>query len=99
MSRLKNQIKESDELVKLSELTAKGKKEYHLEQINSFNKILYRLWSDVQVAKKMIKKGEDIGEEAYVTQGENNIQEAVSNMRGVAIQLEKQRELLSKVED
>lgn len=97
MDRSKKQLKEAEELVKLVDLTDEEKKEYHEAQVSQFNKVIYRLWADIQVAKQMIAKGNDIGEEAYVTQGENNIQEAVSQMRGAALQLEKQRDLLKKL--
>ncbi len=97
MNRLQKQIDEANEIVKASKISTKIKKELHQAQVGEFEKALYRLWVDVQVAQRMIAQGEKIGEEAYVTQGEKNIQEAVAAMRGAVIQLEKQRDLLKKL--
>lgn len=97
MSRISKQLKEADDILQQIEIPKEDKVKLHEEQIAQLEKAIYRLWVDVEVAKAMINKGEAIGEEAYVTKGENNIQEAVAGMRGAIIQLEKQRAILKNL--
>lgn len=96
MASINKYLKEAKELVPKEQLTDEKKIEYLDKQIESFQTQAYRFEVDIEVAKRYIAVGEQIGgEEGYTSTGEKNIQESVQALRAIVINIEE----LCKIRD
>jgi hypothetical protein len=90
MPSVNKYLKEFENLVPKEELSKEEKLKFLETQIEGFQTQAYRFQIDVDVAKRYIAVGKQIGgEEAYTSTGEAKIQEAVQSMRSIVINLEK----------
>lgn len=98
MASTNKYLKEAAGLVPSEELTAEKKLDYLEKQIEAFQTQAYRFQIDIEVAKRYIAVGEEIGgEEAYTTTGEEKIKEAVQALRSIVITIQKLCDLRDKL--
>jgi hypothetical protein len=102
MATVDKYLKELKNLVPMEEASIESKLKFINTQLDAYQIQAYRCVVDVKVAKRYIKVGEELNEESYVTTGENNIKEAVQNLRSIVVYIQKlveERELLKKEQE
>ena len=90
MPSVKKYLKEAENLKARKELSKEDKLAFLDAQIEGFQKQAYRFEVDIEIAKRYIAVGAEIGgEEAYTETGENKIVEAVQNLRSIVLSIDK----------
>lgn len=89
MASIDKYLKEIKNLVPIEEASTERKLEFINTQLEAYQVQAYRCTVDAKVAKRYIAVGEEINEESYITTGENNIKEAVQNLRSIVVHIQK----------
>lgn len=98
MASVNKYLKEAASLKPVEELSLERKLEFIEKQIEGFTTQAYRCQVDLEVAKRYIAVGEDIGgEEAYTATGEQKIIESVQSLRSIVINIEKLCDIRNKL--